>query len=475
MVPAQIFPAQASSDVYIMQIFYIIATTGAMMAVFALMLLDAGLANARNVMDTIVQKVLCAMIGGVSFMVVGYAVWNWQFYQALGVEHAFAQAVKDWSLFGSNLTVFSQHLDPTAVPQADFQQLFALFFFAFGGLVAAFIHGAGLERMKPLPAFIMAALGGGVFLPATTYLTWGSASPLTNAGLHDFVGSFSLYIFVGIWSLVLAWRLGPRRGYTGVPGNFALVGAGTFVLFLAIPMVVIGCGYLVPGKGYFGVTETESGLGIVFTNVFMALGGGALSGAVLAYARRTASFALLGPIAGYVSCTALYDIALPWQAFCISLAGPFILLGGLKVVARLGIDEPKIAPLALGPAVYSVLVAGIVGVGRPTGGMMGVTRGAFAFQHAHISLGMQALGLVIMIPATAVVALAVVLLLEKTIGLRVSAAEEDAGLDVTYWRPRQPAIPSATEEGVAPDYDHLVTAAAARRVERSNGIQRANR
>lgn len=440
MLPSQVFPAQFISDIYIMQIFYILATIGAMMAIFALMLIDVGLAKSKNMIDTVVQKILCAMIGGVSFMAVGYAIWNLQFYQALGVKNAFVQSIKDWALMGGNFMVFSQHLNPTVVPQADFQQLFALFFVAFAGVIAVFIHGAGLERMKPLPAFIMAAIGGGLCLPLTTYLTWGSAGPLTNAGLHDFVGAFSLYIFVGVWALVLAWRLGPRRGYTGVPSNFAMVGAGTFVLILAIPIVVVGCGYMIPGKGYFGVTNTESGLGIVFTNVFMALGGGALSGTLLAYSQRKAVLGLLGPIAGYVSCTALFDIAMPWQAFCISLAGPFILLGGLNLVGMLGIDEPKIAPLALGPAIYSVLMAGVVGAGRPAGGVLGVTQGAFAFQHAHISLGTQALGLAIMIPGTAIFAFVVIVLLEKTIGLRVSAAEEDMGLDNTYWLTPAPSL-----------------------------------
>jgi Amt family ammonium transporter len=433
MSPSTVFPAQFRSDVYIMQIFYILSTIGAMMAIFAITLIDSGLVRSKNMIDTVVQKILCAMIGSASFMVVGYAIWNWQFYQALGVKDALFQSIKDWGLMGAYFTVFSQHLDPAVVPQADFQQLFALFFVAFAGVVAVFIHGAGVERMKPLPAYIMAAIGGGICLPITTYLTWGSASALTNAGLHDFVGSFSLYIFVGIWSLVLSARLGPRRGYTGVPGNFALVGAGTFLLILAIPLVVTGCGYLIPGKGYFGVTNTESGLGIVFTNVFMALGGGAVSGALLAYHQRKPAFGLLGPIAGYVSCTALFDIAMPWQALCVSLAGPFILLAGLNVVDRLGIDDPKIAPLALGPAIYSVLMAGIIGAGRATGGVIGLTQGPYAFQHAHIYFGMQVLGLAIMIPGTAVFAFVVIVLLEKTIGLRVSAAEEDAGLDYTYW------------------------------------------
>jgi ammonia channel protein AmtB len=391
-------------------------------------------------------------------MFFGYAVWNWQFYRALGIPDAFTAAVKDWGLLGNNMMILGPHLDPAAVAQADFQQLFALFFFAFGGILTSFMHSAGLERLRPLPALIMAALGGGVFLPLMTYLTWGSASPLTNAGLHDFVGAFSLYIFVGLWSLILSWQLGPRRHHSGAPGNFALLGAGTFVLVLAIPLFVIGCGYLVPGKGYFGVTYAESGLGMLFTNIFVSLGGGTLTGALLAYRLRKPAYALLGPIAGYISCTALFDIALPWQALVISLAGPFILHAGVKLTAALGIDDPKVAPLALGPAIYSVVMAGVIGGGKPAGGVLGVTQGPFAFQHAHISLGMQLEGLAILVPAIGAVAFAVIVILDKTLGLRVTAAQEDTGLDATYWVPK-----SAVASTHIPDP-----------LETRDGIQRAN-
>jgi len=460
VVPTQIFPEQVTTDVYLMEMFYIIATGGSMAAILAIALMDAGLVSPKNLVDTFVQKLVCALVGGLAFMFFGYAVWNWQFYQALGIPDAFTAAVKDWGLFGNNMTILGPRLDPAAVAQADFQQLFALFFFAFGGILTSFMHSAGLERLKPLPAFIMAALGGGVFLPLMTYLTWGSASPLTNAGLHDFVGAFSLYIFVGLWSLILSWRLGPRRHNDAVPGNFALLGAGTFVLVLAIPLFVIGCGYLIPGKGYFGVTYAESGLGMLFTNIFVSLGGGTLTGALLAYRLRKPAYALLGPIAGYISCTALFDIALPWQALIISLAGPFILHAGVKLTASLGIDDPKVAPLALGPAIYSVVMAGVIGAGKAAGGMPGVTEGPFAFQHAHISLGMQLEGLAILVPAIAVVAFAVIVVLDKTLGLRVTAAQEDNGLDATYWLPK------------------LVTVAASSHIpdplETHDGIQRAN-
>ena len=45
-----------------------------------------------------------------------------------------------------------------------------------------------------------------------TYLFWGSASPLTNAGVHDYVGIFNGYLFIGTVSIVMNRILGPRVG-----------------------------------------------------------------------------------------------------------------------------------------------------------------------------------------------------------------------------------------------------------------------
>ncbi|WP_267879908.1 hypothetical protein [Acetobacter papayae] len=58
----------------------------------------------------------------------------------------------------------------------------------------------------------MAFIAGLIFCPLAGYLTWGPLSPLTNLGLHDFEGVLPLYVFAGTWSLIVAWRLGPRAG-----------------------------------------------------------------------------------------------------------------------------------------------------------------------------------------------------------------------------------------------------------------------
>ena len=429
---AQTYADQLTPGAFLTAFFYIFASLGVFIGTIGLILLDAGLVQQKNLVDTIVQKLANAMIGGVAFMIIGYGVWNWQFYQAFGIPHPLQQAIADWSLFGTNMSTYAQHLNPASVPGADTQQVFSIFFFVYGAIIGAFIHGAGIERLKPLPCYIMSALAGGIVMPVIIYLTYGSASPLTNNGLHDFVGTFSCYIFVGVWALVLAARLGPRTSST-TPHSFALVAGGAMAVMIAIPMFVVGCGYLQPGAGYFGITASESGLGIIFVNVFMALGAGGIGGALIAYRLRKPQYILLGPIAGYVSCTALFDLAAPWQATVIAFFGPLVLLLGEKLVRAAGIDEPKIGPLALGPGIYSAFMAGIIGAGRPTGGFFGLKDGPYAYLHAHISHGMQIAGIAVTVVITAIVAYVVCLILDKTIGLRVTAAEEQRGLDATYW------------------------------------------
>ncbi|MCB8881905.1 ammonium transporter [Acidisoma cellulosilytica] len=427
------FSAQVTAGAYVSDIFYILGCFGVVLGMVALTLLDAGIVNRKNVVDTIVQKWVCGAVGGLAYLVIGYGSWNWQIYQALGVPHPLRQALSDWSIFGPNLNTFAQHLDPAFVPGADTAQIFAAFFVLFTMLICMLMHSAGVERLKPVPAVIMSALIGGIISPAVAYLTYGSASALTNSGLHDFVGDFAMYVFVGIWGLILAWRLGPRQKIASVSTNFPMMALGAFFLILAIPLFVPACGFLVPGVGYYGIAVNDSGLGVLFMSIVLALVAGGVSGAIVAYVKGNPIYIILGPIAGYISCSAFLDIALPWQAFAVGFFGPVVMALADALMRRIGIDDPKIVPLAFGPGLYSAIMAGIVGSGKMQGGFFDVTKGAYAYQHARITFGTQLHGTVLMVVGIAVVAFVVIFLLEKTIGLRVTAKQEAQGLDATYW------------------------------------------
>src|ERR1700761_1686618 len=406
------FAEQISPAAYVSDLLSIIASVATFVIVLALALIDGGLVSPKHLIDTLAQKLFSSFIAAAAFLIGGYPIWYWQFNQAFGVPNPLQQAFADWWLFGTNLMTFGQFLDPAAVPGAENLQIFFVFFIAYAAVFGAFVHSMGLGRMKPAACYILAAFAGGVLMPVMTYLTWGPAGPLTNAGLHDFVGAYSLYLFVGIWGLILAWRLGPRLPST-TGFNAHMCASGALILMSAIPFFVLGCGFLEPGLGYFGVSNTTSGVGIVFVNVFTAFIGGTLSSLFIAYQKRKPIYVFLGPIAGYVSCTAFFDIASPGECFLVAMLGPWLMRLMTHFIKEMDVDDQKLVPVSLAPALLSVLAAGILGSGVHQGGMAGAT-GEYALQHAQISLGMQALGVLVTVLVVGGTGLILVLAIEKT-------------------------------------------------------------
>lgn len=435
------FPEQVTTDLFAVNVLYVVAASAVLLIIAGLAMIEAGLVAHRNFQDVVLQKMGAALIGGMAFAIVGYGIWNWQFYTALGVPDPFSQAIKDWWIGGSAVNEFAHRLDPEVVPHADALQIFLAFNIAFGALVCALIHSVGLERMKPAATYIISALVGGIVFPFTLYLTWGSASPLTTAGTHDYVGLFAAYIFVAFFGLFLVWRLGPRLGAFRadrrtpgpVPNNLGLTAIGVLVILFAIPLLVLGCGYFTPGEGYNGISMSESAIGTVFNNVFVALCAGGITGLIIAYLTKNSLFFMLGPIAGYVSGAAAFDVVYPWEMFLIALPAPILMYGVYKLLYRVGLDERRIIPLGLGPGVYGVLIVGIVEWGTPTGGYFGIEEGKYAFLGSEINLWWQLIGLGSIAAIALVSAIVIVLGVEKTVGLRVTEEEEIAGLDLTYW------------------------------------------
>ena len=117
---------------------------------------------------------------------------------------------------------------------------------------------------------------------------------------------------------------------------------------------------------------TTSGIGVVLINIFMAFCGGAVTGAILAYWRHDAVWALLGPLAGYVSGTAGFDVFRPWEMLIVALFAPLFVFAGYKTMAKLKIDEQKVVPLALFGGIYGAIVVGFVKWHTATGGYFGL-------------------------------------------------------------------------------------------------------
>lgn len=440
------FNAQVSSDAFTQNFFYIVSSTAVILAVLGLILVDVGLVRRENVLSTAIQKLVVFAVGTGAYLIAGFALWNYQYNKAFGIHDGFTQSFKDWWFGGNFINTFAQNIDPAAAPGAGNSQIFFVFLAVYGGFVCALIHTSASERIRSAPMYIISAVVGGLIYPVVLWLTWGSTSPLTNTGLHDFVGAYSAYILAGTFGLVLTLKLKPRLGMFAAPGrpatwapnNVPMALVGVVVLLFAAPLIVMGCGYFVPGEGYYGISMTTSGLGVVYGNVIVSMVVGGVIGAILAYRSGNPVHAILGPVAGYVANTTGFDVLRPWETLIVAAAGPLVVLAAYNWVNRRRIDDSKVFPLACAAIVGDIAV-GLLAWGTPTGGYFGLT-GEFGFQHATITVWWQLLGIAATIAIAAVSAGILLTILGSVMTLRVDADDEINGIDVARWTPPETPI-----------------------------------
>ena len=152
-------------------------------------------------------------------------------------------------------------------------------------------------------------------------------------------------------------------------------------------------------------------------------------------------------MSGSVICGTLYDVGTPIEVAILAAFGPLVALGTTKLVRRIGIDEPKVIPLALGPGIVGAVATGFIAWGTKTGGYPGL-KGDFALQHAEITPWWQLAGVVVVMLIAAVPCLLMCLGFERFgKGLRVTEAEEIAGMDATFW-----GVPNEADESLDPGY-----------------------
>ena len=200
-------------------------------------------------------------------------------------------------------------------------------------------------------------------------------------------------------ALVFVPMLGARPGIFSAhakvseyrPVSLALTVAGLFVIFASLPMVIVACLFFFdPGAYAVSVTMADTSVAIAFNNYGAAWAGGAITGAVVAYA--------------------VYEY-----------------------LHKLKIDEHKLIPLFIGVGTYGLLMVGVLHAGTPRGGWLGIDEGPYAFQHGEISLLMQLVGAVVCIGTGAVTAYVLAFIFKHTIGMKVSEEDQATGLDKVYW------------------------------------------
>jgi Amt family ammonium transporter len=210
-------------------------------------------------------------------------------------------------------------------------------------------------------------------------------------------------------------------------------------------MPLVGLGVIILWIGWFGFNggstfETSANFfGEVMLNTQLAAAAGVIGACIAIYLKgRTVDVGMAGngAIAGLVGITAPSGFVEYWAAPIIGLiAGCIVVFAVLAIDKKL--DDPVGALSAHGLAgIWGTLAVGIFASPRliSEGAGSGVWYGIFgdaSLSSAFGQLGVQALAVLFTFAVVFVISIATFFGIKKTIGLRVPAEEEDAGLDIS--------------------------------------------
>ena len=328
--------------------------------------------------------------------------------------------------------------DGTQVAVTSDSVMLMLYGFAFCAVSLAIVWGTTLERIKFGVYVIYAAIFGAVIYPMVAHSVWGGGllSDVGGKPVMDFAGSSVVHLTGAVGGLAALLLLGARKGKYGpdgapraIPGHsMPLVGLGVMILWIGW--------FGFNGGSTFGADSSFFGEVMLNTQIGAATG---VIGAVFVTWLMTKSLdvgmAGNGAIAGLVAITAPCGFIETWAAPSIGLIAGIIVVVGVLTVEKY-LDDPIGALSAHGMAgIWGTLAVGLFASPRliVDGAAPGVWYGLFG--DANLSstfgqLGVQAVAVVATFVFVFITSYAIFAIIKATMGLRVTEAEEDAGLDI---------------------------------------------
>ncbi len=281
-----------------------------MMTVPGLALFYGGMVKRTSVLSTLMQALGAAGLVTLAWVIAGYSF-------AFGGEGALFGGFE--RIFLNGLTLES---DAGGIPES----VFILFQMTFAIITVAIIAGAAAERLSFKAWMIFTPIWLLAVYAPVAHWVWGGGF-LHGAGVLDFAGGAVVHINAGVAGLVLALKLGPRRGWPkdgSPPHNLVLT--------------VIGAGLL--WVGWFGFNG-GSALGANALAAHAALvtqiaaATAAIAWALLEWMLRgkpSVLGAASGAVAGLVGITPAAGFVEPYAAFVI---GALAAVGGYFAITSL--------------------------------------------------------------------------------------------------------------------------------------------
>jgi len=308
---------------------------------------------------------------------------------------------------------------------------FMLFQFMFCAVSLAIVWGTTLERLKFVAYVIYAVVFAAVIYPLSAHWIFGGGFlSEIGGGVQDFAGSTVVHLVGATGALACLLLLGARRGKYGPDGKPRAIPGHS--------MPLVGLGVLILWLGWFGFnggsTLGTSGSRMAEVMLVTQLGAAAgVIGACLVTYFKTRSLdvgmAGNGAIAGLVGITAPSGYVEFWAAPIIGLvAGILVVYAVLAIEKKL--DDPVGALSAHGLAgVWGTLSCGLFTSTR-LAELNGIGEPGLFYSGSFEQLGVQAVGIAAAFVTVFVLSIGTFWAIKKTVGLRVDAEAEEAGLDI---------------------------------------------
>ena len=381
-----------------------------MQAGFALV--EAGLTRAKNVANVMMKNMMDLCFGALAFFAVGFAIAFGGDMDGIGkFIGGGGWFLGEGSFTYGNLTPFT----------------FFIFQVAFVATAATIVSGAMAERTQ-FKSYIAYSIVISAFIyPVVVRWQWGGGWLYQlSTPFHDFAGSSIVHMTGGIASFAGARALGARIGKYGVDGKVNVIAGHS------LPFVITGCFILL--VGWFGFNPgSQLGADPVIGRIAMTTLLSGTAGAVVAmfatWVKGKPDVAMTGNglLAGLVGVTAGCYAVTTVGATIIGAISGLLVVWSVHLFDKFKIDDPVGAISVHGVCgAFGTIAVGLFSNESSEGFISkGLFYGGGTDQLVSQIIGIVAIGTFVLVATTILFAV-----IKRTMGLRVSAEEELAGLDM---------------------------------------------
>ncbi|MES2832951.1 MAG: ammonium transporter [Pseudomonadota bacterium] len=376
-----------------------------LMTIPGLALFYAGMVRKKNMLDTMAHSFVTTCLVTVLWVTMGYSLAFTSGSAFIGgLDRMFLQGM----IYVHGTGQVSVHALAPTVPES----VFMMFQMTFAIITPALITGAFAERIKFSVLIWFTVLWSLLVYAPVAHWVWSADGWLATRGVLDFAGGTVVHINAGVSGLVAAIIVGPRLGFRQIsmePHNLSLTIMGASLLWV---------GWFGFNGGSAGAANGHAGMAILTTQLATATA--ALSWMLIEWTRRGRP-SVLGLVSGAVS-----------GMVAITPAAGFVGVEGAMTIGAVSGIACFFAATSLKAMFHyddSLDVFGVHAVGGIVGALL---TGVFAVKSiggVEGNILTQAMGVLVTVAYAGGVTAVILLTLKMLVGLRVSPAEEEIGLD----------------------------------------------